>query len=67
MRQALKDRQREIERANELEERSGERKRKFVSCRVGATSKRAVLHSAARSHLLVRREFPSTLHAAAFA
>ena len=29
MRQALKDRQREIERANELEERSGERKRKF--------------------------------------
>ena len=29
VRQALKDRQREIERANELEERSGERKRKF--------------------------------------
>ena len=29
VRQALKDRQKEIERANELEERSGERKRKF--------------------------------------
>ena len=29
VRQALKDRQREIDRANELEERSGERKRKF--------------------------------------
>ena len=29
VRRALKDRQKEIERANELEERSGERKRKF--------------------------------------
>ena len=37
VRQALKDRQREIERANELEERSGERKRKSVrGCIVGA-------------------------------